>query len=260
MLSLSEESGTIDLLRTAILAVKVRGMSRVGNANYRVLQRLGRWLDLFLETKCPLCHRSTGAELCRDCQRQVQQCQFSSQEQGIQEQIPLFSWGCYGGALKQSIAALKYNHHPQVARPLGDWLGQAWMSSGVVRDGCNFGRSSRLVVVPIPMHADKLKQRGFNQADLLAEAFCQRTGLPLKRQGLVRVRATEAQFSLSPEAREKNLSQAFRVGQELLTSPGKAVLLLDDIYTTGATARAAVQALQQQQISVRAIVTVARAG
>ncbi|MBC6474997.1 MAG: hypothetical protein GDA48_21150 [Hormoscilla sp. GM102CHS1] len=52
------------------------------------------------------------------------------------------------------------------------------------------------VVVPIPLHADKRLARGFNQAELLAESFCQYTGLPLNRQGLERVRATEALFGL----------------------------------------------------------------
>lgn len=110
------------------------------------------------------------------------------------------------------------------------------------------------------MHADKQRQRGFNQAELLARSFCQVTGLPLLAQGLVRNRTTEAQFHLSRSDREQNLANAFQIGKDLLhRPPGCSVLLLDDIYTTGATARAAAQALHQRQISVYGMVAVAKA-
>jgi predicted amidophosphoribosyltransferase len=110
------------------------------------------------------------------------------------------------------------------------------------------------------MHADKQKQRGFNQAELMARAFCDVTGLTLQPTGLSRIRATEPQFSLSPAEREQNLAGAIQVGESLHRCPhSKAVLLLDDIYTTGATARAAVHVLQQQQISVYGLVVLAKA-
>ena len=96
----------------------------------------------------------------------------------------------------------------------------------------------QLVVVPIPLHASKQKQRGYNQAALIAQSFCQATGLKLKQNGLERVRETKAQFGLSASERENNLAEAFAVGSELrhrhLDTP---VLLVDDIYTTGATAK-----------------------
>lgn len=166
----------------------------------------------------------------------------------------MFAWGRYGGALKQAIAALKYNNHPQLARPLGHWLGQAWLSSPV-------SQAKSLTVIPIPMHPDKWQERGFNQAELIARSFCEQTGLPLQSQGLIRVRHTEAQFGLSAEARVKNLSGAFRVGAgvtgQLVAQP-KTILLVDDIYTTGATANAAAQALHQHQVAVYGVVAIAK--
>ncbi|GAB4381611.1 MAG: ComF family protein [Elainellaceae cyanobacterium] len=214
--------------------------------------QLGNWLNIVLATQCPLCQRSAMRELCQDCQKQLQHCQLTHQ-QGWQGPLPVFAWGAYGGALKRTIAALKYENQPQLARPLGHWLGQAWCAS-------DLSSTTPLLVVPIPMHSDKQRQRGFNQAELLARSFCQVAGLPMLAHGLVRSRTTEAQFHLSRAAREQNLANAFQVGKDLLhRSRNCSILLLDDIYTTGATATAAVQALQQRQLSVYGIAAVAKA-
>lgn len=219
-----------------------------------LLRNLTSWLDLLLEANCPLCDRSTGKELCSDCQRQVQRCQLANQAECWQAPLPVFAWGTYGGALKRSIAALKYNNQPQLAHLLGYWLAQAWLSASV-------SQTRALIVVPIPMHPTKQRERGFNQAELIARSFCQRTGLPIQVQGLARIRATEAQFSLSATARAQNLSGAFQVGKVLThQSTSKAILLIDDIYTTGATAQAAVQALKQHHIPVYGLVAVAKSG
>lgn len=222
-----------------------------------LLGKLTGWLDFVLEGKCPLCDRSTGRIFCQDCQNRVKQCQLDNCEQFWQAPLPVFAWGVYGGALKRSIATLKYNNHPELARPLGQGLAQAWLSSSV---STRVHQSRSLTVVPIPMHSAKQRERGFNQAELIARSFCEQTGLPLQSQGLVRVRTTEAQFGLSPDARAKNLSGAFRVSAGLKRqATGRAVLLIDDIYTTGATAKAAVQALHQEQIPVYGLGAVAKA-
>jgi ComF family protein len=171
-----------------------------------------------------------------------------------QEALPVVAWGEYGGALKRAIATLKYNNHPELARPLGLWLAASWQNAPLTTH-------KAITVVPIPMHPEKVAQRGFNQAELIAQAFCEATGLPLKRHGLARIQATEAQFKLSPLAREQNLAEAFGLGQDFLRRrPVGTVLLVDDIYTTGATVRSAARALRQQQISVCGVAAVAIAG
>jgi ComF family protein len=152
--------------------------------------------------------------------------------------------------LKQAIAALKYHNQPQLAEPLGLWMAQAWaaQSAGI--------RSA--IVVPIPMHRQKQQQRGFNQAEKLAESFCVSTGLTLKANGLTRIRATEAQFNLSIAARQQNLQDAFCLGSALAKrSSTQPIFLLDDIYTTGATVQAAMQTLRAHNIQVKGIVVLA---
>jgi ComF family protein len=213
---------------------------------------LKSWLDIFLESKCPLCERSTHRVICPTCQRQLQQCQLLHPHQ--QAALPVMAWGEYSGALKRAIASLKYENHPELARPLGQWLAQCWLSA-------KLPIKNSVIVVPIPMHPDKVAQRGFNQAELIAQSFCEATGLPLKRHGLARIQATEAQFKLSPQAREQNLVGAFALGKDFLRQrPTGTVLLLDDIYTTGATVRSAAQVLRRQQVSVWGVGAVAIAG
>lgn len=206
-------------------------------------------LNLFLESKCPLCQRPTSQEFCLDCTRQLQHCQLPHPGFLWQGQIPVFAWGIYGGTLKRAIAALKYENQPQIARPLGHWLGQTWLNSQLA--------SLALIVVPIPLHTDKQKQRGYNQATLLAESFCEITGLQLQHNGLERIRATEAQFGLSALQREKNLAMAFNLGSGFRQHRSTNVLLLDDIYTTGATVKSAVQTLRQSKIQVCGLVALA---
>jgi ComF family protein len=159
----------------------------------------------------------------------------------------------YGGVIKRAIAVMKYDHQPEIARPLGQWLGNTWLLHSLHQE-------QQIVVVPIPMHASKQKQRGYNQAALIAQSFCQTTGLKLRLNGLIRVRETEAQFGLSGADREKNLAEAFAIGSDFRKfHPKASVLLVDDIYTTGATAKSAVQTLHQSGIKVLGLAAVATA-
>lgn len=219
-------------------------------------------VDLFLESRCPLCGRSTAKALCLDCQRQSNRCRLERPAETWRGDLPLFAWGAYRGKLKQAIAALKYENHPQIAQLLGYWLGEAWLTHFPCRNSPVLSKCAprSLWIAPIPLHSSKQRQRGYNQAALLAESFCDVTGFPLARNGLVRVRRTAAQFSLSAAERQRNLKVAFEVGQEFRRRhPTGGVLILDDIYTTGATARSAAATLRRQGISVAGIAALARA-
>lgn len=205
-------------------------------------------LNIFLKSNCPLCDRPTAQELCLDCTRQIQRCRLSAHSIS-QQKLPIFVWGNYGGTLKRVIASLKYDNQSQLARPLGILLAEAWLKSQLAQPG--------LIVVPIPLHISKQKQRGYNQALLIAQSFCEVTGLKWQH-GLERKRDTKAQFNLSPTQREQNLAMAFELSAKFrLHQPTNPVLLVDDIYTTGATARFAAQTLQHQGIAVYGMVAIA---
>ena len=164
-------------------------------------------LSLFLASPCPLCQRSSPAALCPSCRRQVRQCQTSTPCEPSAVGLTVVSWGRYEGSLRQAISSLKYSGHADIAQFLGNELGQTW------RDHAPKPKPSAgpVAIVPIPLHATKLQQRGFNQADLLAQWFCRLTHLPLYSHGLIRIQATRAQHSLSRSARHQNLAQAFAI-------------------------------------------------
>ncbi|MDJ1179629.1 ComF family protein [Roseofilum sp. BLCC_M91] len=213
-------------------------------------------LNLFLRSNCPLCDRPTDGDiLCSSCGRSLRQLQFCPSRRHLytcpSSPIPVWVWGKYQGQLKRAIARLKYDNHPEIARPLGQWLGEAWSATGV-------SKQASPLVIPIPLHQDKLKQRGFNQAERLAASFCQVTGFPLSANGLIRSRPTEAQFGKSADQRRVNLKDAFTVNPARISRyPSSPVLLLDDIYTTGATVQSATEALRHQGISVYGVVAIA---
>ncbi|MEG4028811.1 MULTISPECIES: ComF family protein [unclassified Microcoleus] len=209
------------------------------------------FLNLFLKSNCPLCQRPAAGEFCLYCHKQLQRCQLSDSGRFWNSQQRVFVWGEYGGALKRAIAALKYDGNPQLAKPLGGWLAEAWLSFPELA-------IDNLTVVPIPLHQEKLKERGFNQAELLAESFCEVTGLPLQRHGLERVKNTQALFALTPQQRQAEMKNALSLGKDFRRRlPRDRVLLVDDIYTSGTTVKSAIKILEQSGISVYGTVALA---
>lgn len=205
-------------------------------------------LSLFLNSNCPLCERCAENKLCKDCQRQLKSCQFNNPCQFWQGNLPLFAWGEYGGKLKQVLFTMKYNNHPELGSFMGGWLGETWV---------NYFPSSakKIIVIPIPLHDSKLQERGFNQAELIAQGFCQLTAYSLMAKGLERVKKTEAMFGLNPTQREQNLKNAFRIGKALEKSSSQSpVLLLDDIYTMGTTVKEAAKTLRSHGVQVMGVV------
>lgn len=164
--------------------------------------------------------------------------------------MPLFAWGKYEGAVKQAIGKLKYDGHRSIADLYGEWLAQSWQKSQ------RGGISQQLVIVPIPLHPEKLASRGFNQAESIARRFARLTGDRLDLS-LHRTRSTVAQFGLSRAARQENIAGAFALAADSSLKPGSTVLLIDDIYTTGATVRSAAEVLKSMQINVCGVAVVA---
>jgi ComF family protein len=171
----------------------------------------------------------------------------------------LFSWGVYDGALKRAIAACKYDHHPEIATLLGARMGETWRRDIAVQNTFkSLNQSlSKLSVIPIPLHSQRLQERGFNQAEVLARSFCLEVGCRCFPQALNRIKNTKPQMQTkSKQERESNLERAFAVGQ--VSELSKSVILLDDIYTSGVTIREAIAALKTSGINVHAVVVLAK--
>jgi ComF family protein len=210
-------------------------------------------LSLFLKPNCLLCDRPSEGELCIDCQRQIKEHQWRKPDQFWRGNLPLFIWGDYEGELKRVMTELKYNNLPQLAEELGLWLGETWVKSGVV------AQNKRYTVIPIPLHPERLKERGFNQAEIIARGFCRVTRYPLLAHGLKRIRNTDKLFDLSPQERKKMLLNSLVLGTEAQNKPiSSPILLIDDIYTTGATVNEAIRVFQQYHLPFLGVAAIAK--
>jgi ComF family protein len=169
------------------------------------------------------------------------------------------SYGPYEDRMRAAIHALKYDRMHPAARRMGAMLAQA--VAKLAGEAPN-----ELLVVPVPLHRSKLSDRGFNQARLLAVHALHALGrshpewkLRLAPSTLMRLRATGSQAGLTPRQRRINVRGAFQVANPAAVKD-KHVLLVDDILTTGATARAASRALKRAGAATVWVVTLARAG
>jgi ComF family protein len=203
---------------------------------------------------CPRCGENLGTEsnlsasLCRICR--LAEPPFTL----------AVAWGLYQDHLRALIQLLKYDRIEPVAVPLGALLAARVLAIPDL--------PSSLLVVPVPLHRSRRRTRGFNQSELLASALARslrrsrpQIRLQLAPGALSRCRATESQAGLTPRQRRDNLRGAFIVSGKQAQSQikGRHILLVDDIYTTGATARACSKALIRAGAATVHVATVARA-
>lgn len=168
------------------------------------------------------------------------------------------SYAAYEDELREMVHLLKYERMRTVAKPLGGFLARAI-------EMLEFEVGKELLVVAVPLFPSKERERGYNQAVLLADAALaelKRSTPEWKLQathGVIRrVKDTRSQFELTPKGRRRNLQGAFAVSDGSMLR-GREVLLVDDIYTTGATARACSRVLLQAGASKVWVATASRA-
>jgi ComF family protein len=162
--------------------------------------------------------------------------------------------GAYRDGLRAAIHALKFRGRVAVAAPLGALLAER----GAALAGLT-GEAPTLVdaVVPVPLHPGRLAERGFNQAELLAAPCARAWGRPLVTGALVRTRPTRPQTELDAVERGTNVAGAFAVRRPAAVA-GQRVVLVDDVLTTGATARAAARALRDGGAAAVGVLVLAR--
>ena len=234
-----------------------------------------RLLDFILPTSCSFCHDPVGnsniplfcstcwadftliqGPVCRRCGRPFDSPETLSHSPdhvclACRRALPLFdqalSVGYFEGSLREAVHQFKYRPCRNLGSPLGDWM----------------AANVRLVmdidlVMPVPLHVSRLKERGFNQALLLAHRMSKTHGIPFSCDNLYRTRPTRPQVELKGVERIINVAGAFAIRQPEVVAD-RNVVLIDDVFTTGATMNECASVLKQAGASHVTAFTLARA-
>jgi ComF family protein len=226
--------------------------------------------DFFFPPLCLLCRKFLTAPLethfCSSCSAALPLIQgplcprcgipFVSQEGadhfcgGCMENAPAFdaarSIGVYAGALRKAIHLLKYTSRPLLAAPLGMLLAQ---------QGRQLLDQDHDLIIPVPLHARRVRQRGFNQSLALAREVGKRWGIAVAAEGMERARWTDPQTMLHERQRQRNVRDAFRCTTIVEM---KKILLIDDVYTSGSTANECAKVLKRNGARRITVLTLAR--
>jgi ComF family protein len=225
-------------------------------------------LDLLFPPYCAACQR-LGAWLCTDCLNEIEAieppvCQLCGLPQpgdnraalcGRCQVSPLQldglrAYAFHGGPLRKAIHQFKYEDLRGLAGQLGQLMADGW--NRLAPHGLELE-----AIVPVPLHRSRQRERGYNQAALLARELGACLPLPVIEDALIRSRATAPQVDLSAEARRANVRGAFECKGDGLS--GMRVLLVDDVCTSGATLESACLALQGVGVSTVWACTLTRA-
>ena len=226
-------------------------------------------LDLLFPWSCAACERACGEALCEACRRRIPwlpstvcECCGIPREPGAcgpcRLEPPAFARARAVAAyapregqpdpLGIALRSLKYGGRRALAHPLGALLAARQP----------FPPGEHDVIVPVPLHPARLRERGFNQALLLARPVASRLRLPLALDALRRVRPTPPQASLDERTRRRNVRDAFDVKRPREIRD-RRVLLVDDVVTSGATADACARALRAAGATRVDVLSLARA-
>jgi ComF family protein len=201
---------------------------------------LGR-LELVGEHACSRCGSPvgdhTGTESCPQCE---------GRELGFSRAAAACR---YGGLARDLILEFKYGRRTILSRALASLMVECALKRGFL------DRAD--AVVAVPLHERKLRHRGFNQADALAERISSRSGRPQLRNALVRVEDTRAQTGLDRESRLANVNGAFAVRDDS-SIRGAHILLVDDVMTTGSTLSECAAALRRAGAAEVTVLVAAR--
>jgi ComF family protein len=193
-------------------------------------------IHLIYKQKCLGCGCSkTGEILCKTCEKELK---FSTvYAQGVYEGVKIFSALEYNGAIKKLIHQLKYNHKKGASKVLAKLLYEYFLK---IKLGEN------LIIIPVPSHQQRVLRRGYCQTNLICEEFSRLSGLKVETKILKKIKNTKPQYKLSVEKRRKNLADSFALN--LKDYSGENILLVDDIFTTGATLEEIINLFKKESV------------
>jgi ComF family protein len=182
--------------------------------------------DFFFPRRCGLCRRLGDDFICSACRTElVPDDRPGASIPDVDLALSVFR---YEGRAAQAVRQLKYGRVTSLAAPMGEIMKTALETQELAIDR----------VIPVPIHFTRRCTRGFNQSELL----CDSIEIPRAQRSLLRIRRTPPQVGLSHDRRRTNLIGAFRAMPEVA---GQRILLVDDVITTGTTARECARMLRQ---------------
>lgn len=203
------------------------------------------FLDLFFPKKCLGCNKA-GTYICDSCLDKIELAQIDKQQKPANLDCLIWAVPYSNPLIKELIRIFKYHYIKELAKPLSRLLITQCGRSHFPHDA---------VVVPVPLHKRKLRERGFNQAKLLAEEVAEYFSLPLETGVLTRKKYTPQQArKKSDKERKEALKNAFEISKDFMKKcvtenenllKDKIVILVDDVFTTGSTMSEAAKVLKQ---------------
>ena len=208
-------------------------------------------LDLVFPALCPLCQATLGARrrdpLCGGCWEAIRRLSAPV----VEPEPPAWDWALaaaeYEGAARDALHAFKFHGKRALARPLATLVLEQW--------GPALAAARLDALVPVPLARARERERGFNQATLIAERVARGLGARLEPRWLARARDTAPQTDLTSAARRLHVRGAFIASAAVA---GRALALVDDVLTTGATASECARALLGAGARTVGVLTVAR--
>ena len=212
-------------------------------------------LNLIYPLKCLICQKdmepTLPAGLCSDCFNKIQK--YSSSPKILPEHKYYFKqiWAAcpYEGVIKEAIHLLKYKGKLILVNQLSSVM-IAYAKENLPLADIDF-------LIPVPLHRSRLKEREFNQSEILASKLANYFFLSLLNNVLIRIRPTPPQTNLSKEERFNSLKGAFALKKKGLIK-GKNILLIDDVFTTGATANQCAKVLIENKANEVSVFTLAK--
>lgn len=204
-------------------------------------------VDLIFPPRCAGCGR-LDTFWCDECQQELDEITLAEHIEAKSPLQAVTASGWHVGKLREAVQALKYENARQVAQPLGEKLARCLQRQDWTID----------ILVPVPLHTKRLAERGYNQAQEIAEVVAKMSGIRCEADALQRVRETQSQVTVSGAERLVNIQGAFAAHSQLVK--GQSVLIIDDVYTTGSTLSACGEALLAAGAQVVYGLTVTAAG